>query len=86
MAVILIVEDEIFIRQSAEWAMEDLGHGVLVAGDLGEAIVHLSAPAPIDASTYGDDVTLEATPVPPIATTRLVALLWPTWKAAAMFE
>ena len=49
MAVILIVEDEIFIRQSAEWAMEDLGHGVLVAGDLGEAIVHLSAPAPIDA-------------------------------------
>lgn len=49
MALILIVEDEIFIRQSAEWAMEDLGHGVLLAGDLGEAIAHLSAPAPIDA-------------------------------------
>jgi len=28
--------------------MEDLGHEVLVAGDFGEAIVHLVAPLPID--------------------------------------
>lgn len=48
MAVILIVEDEPFIRQSAEWAMEDLGHNILVACDLGEAIAHLSATAAID--------------------------------------
>lgn len=49
MALILIVEDEVFIRQSAEWMMEDLGHDTLVAGDLGEALVHLSAAVPIDA-------------------------------------
>jgi DNA-binding NtrC family response regulator len=49
MALVLIVEDEIFIRQSAEWTMEDLGHITLVACDLGEAIVHLSASLPIDA-------------------------------------
>jgi len=49
MALILIVEDEIFIRQNAEWTMEDLGHNTLVAGDLGEAMVHLSAAEPIDA-------------------------------------
>lgn len=49
MALILIVEDEIFIRQNAEWMMEDLGHDTLVACDLGEALVHLSAAVPIDA-------------------------------------
>jgi DNA-binding NtrC family response regulator len=49
MAMILIVEDEIFIRQSAEWIIEDLGHDSLLASDLGEAIVHLSTPEPIDA-------------------------------------
>lgn len=49
MSVVLIVEDEPFIRQSAEWAIGDLGHNILVACDLGEAIVHLSAPGAIDA-------------------------------------
>ena len=49
MALILIVEDEPFIRQSAEWAMEDLGHTILVASDLGEALVHLAAAGAIDA-------------------------------------
>ena len=49
MATILIVEDEIFIRQNAEWMMQDLGHTALAASDLGEAIAHLSAGAPIDA-------------------------------------
>lgn len=49
MAVILIVEDEAFIRQSAEWAMEDIGHSTLAAEDLGEALVHLSATGRIDA-------------------------------------
>lgn len=49
MALILIVEDEPFIRQSAEWMMEDLGHTTLAAGDLGEALAHLSAPVAIDA-------------------------------------
>jgi len=49
MALILIVEDEIFIRQNAEWMLEDMGHQTLAACDLGEAIVHLSATAPINA-------------------------------------
>ena len=41
MALILIVEDEVFIRQAAEWTMEDLGHDTLLAGDLREALAHL---------------------------------------------
>jgi CheY-like chemotaxis protein len=60
MALILIVEDEVFIRQSAEWTMEDLGHSTLVACDLGEAIVHLSASVPIDALFV--DMRLSALP------------------------
>jgi DNA-binding NtrC family response regulator len=49
MARILVVEDEVFIRQSAEWAIEDLGHTPLLAGDLTEALAHLSADGAIDA-------------------------------------
>ena len=49
MAIVLIVEDEIFIRQNAEWILEDLGHLSLSAGSLVEAMVHLSAEAVIDA-------------------------------------
>jgi len=49
MAIILIVEDEVFIRDSAEWMMEDLGHNALLAGDLAGALVHLSAAQHIDA-------------------------------------
>jgi DNA-binding NtrC family response regulator len=48
MATILVVEDEIFIRQSAEWAIEDLGHLPLLASDLTEALAHLSAVGHID--------------------------------------
>jgi len=49
MAVILVVEDDIFIRQNAEWMIEDMGHGALIASDLAGALTHLSAPAHIDA-------------------------------------
>ena len=49
MAKTLIVEGEIFIRQNAEWMMEEMGHQPLVACDLGVAIVHLCAEATIDA-------------------------------------
>lgn len=38
-----------FIRQSAEDIMEDLGHFTLVAENLEEAIAHLAAPQHIDA-------------------------------------
>ena len=49
MAIILVVEDEVFIRQNAEWMMEEMGHKTLAACDLGQAVVHLSAGAAIDA-------------------------------------
>jgi DNA-binding NtrC family response regulator len=49
MALVLIVEDEMFIRQSAEWTIGDLGHDTLVASDLTEALAHLSMAQPIDA-------------------------------------
>ena len=49
MAVILIVEDDIFIRQSAETIIQDWGHHTLVAGDVQEALVILRSPKNIDA-------------------------------------
>jgi len=49
MAVVLIVEDEVFIRQAAEWTIGDLGHDVLMACDLTEALAHLSLAQRIDA-------------------------------------
>lgn len=49
MATILIVEDEVFIRQNAEWTIEDLGHSPLMACDLADALAHLAAPQPIHA-------------------------------------
>jgi len=49
MAMILVVEDEVFIRQIAELTIEDLGHTVLSAGDIGEAMSFLSTSQRIDA-------------------------------------
>lgn len=49
LAVILLVEDEIFIRENSEWVLEDLGHNILSACDVGEALFHLSSPQHIDA-------------------------------------
>jgi DNA-binding NtrC family response regulator len=48
MAIILVVEDEVFIRQAAEWAIEDLGHTPLLAEDLASALAHLSTSQRID--------------------------------------
>ena len=48
MAVILAVEDDVFILQSLEWVLEDLGHMTLAACDLAEALIHLRAPDHID--------------------------------------
>ena len=49
MACILVVEDEPFILHNAEWTLRDLGHSALIASDLEEALVHLSAQGWIDA-------------------------------------
>lgn len=48
MALILIVEDEPFTRQTAEFTIEDLGHQTLLAGDLKSALAHLSTSQHID--------------------------------------
>jgi CheY-like chemotaxis protein len=49
MAAILVVEDEVFIREYAEMMIHDLGHEILSACDVPEALVHLRSGAHIDA-------------------------------------
>ena len=49
MAVILIVDDEVFIRGVTEMMVQDLGHETLAASDMDEALVHLQSPQHIDA-------------------------------------
>jgi CheY-like chemotaxis protein len=49
MATILIVEDEVFVRESAEWIIKDFGYDTLAAEDLNQALGFLSGPAQIDA-------------------------------------
>jgi len=49
MAVILIVEDEVFTREIAEMMIRDWGHETLVASDVDEALFHLRSPQRIDA-------------------------------------
>lgn len=43
MAIILAVEDDIFILQSLEWVIEDMGHNALLASDLAGALCTLRA-------------------------------------------
>ena len=61
MARILIVEDDVFIRQNAEWLVEDLGHQFLAARDLDEAMKHLAADQPIDVLFV--DIRLDTRPL-----------------------
>jgi DNA-binding NtrC family response regulator len=49
MAVILIVEDDVFIREIAEMMIQDWGHHTLAASDVDEALLLLRSPQPIDA-------------------------------------
>jgi CheY-like chemotaxis protein len=49
MATILIVEDDPFIRDTADFTIADLGHDTLLAGDVAEALSHLTSSQPIDA-------------------------------------
>ena len=47
--MILIVEDDVFIREAAEQMIRDWGHDTLSASDVGEALVFVRSPQPIDA-------------------------------------
>ena len=49
MAVILIVEDDVFIREVAEMMILDWGHQTLTASDVDEALSILRSPQHIDA-------------------------------------
>ena len=49
MAVILIVEDEVFTRQVAEMMIQDWGHDTLSASDADEALSFLRSTRHIDA-------------------------------------
>lgn len=49
MAVILVVEDEVFTRELAGMCIEDWGHAVLFAGSVPEALIHLQSGVTIDA-------------------------------------
>jgi CheY-like chemotaxis protein len=49
MAVILIVEDDFFIRKIAEMTIQDWGHQTIAAGDVEEALFHLRSDQHIDA-------------------------------------
>ena len=49
MAVILIVEDDVFIRDIAEMMVQDCGHHTLSASDVDEALSHLRSTQHIDA-------------------------------------
>jgi CheY-like chemotaxis protein len=49
MAVILVVEDEVFTRQIAEMMIQDFGHDTLSASDAAEALSRLRSAQRIDA-------------------------------------
>jgi len=49
MAVILVVEDEVFIREIAEMMIQDMGHHTLSASDVDEALSILRSTQHIDA-------------------------------------
>ena len=49
MAVILIVEDDVFIREIAEMMIQDWGHHTLSASDVDEALSRLRSAQHIDA-------------------------------------
>lgn len=49
MAVILVVEDEVFTREMAIMIINEWGHQTLAASDVGEALSHLNSPHHIDA-------------------------------------
>ena len=49
MAMILVVEDDVFVRETAELMIQDWGHQILSACDVPEALVHLRSITHIDA-------------------------------------
>jgi CheY-like chemotaxis protein len=75
MAVILVVEDDVFIREIAVSMIGDWGHQVLSACDVPEALIHLKSSHPIDA--LFTDVNLKTESLGGCDLARLAILLRP---------
>jgi CheY-like chemotaxis protein len=75
MAVILVVEDDVFIREMAVSMIADWGHQILSACDVPEALTHLKSPHHIDA--LFTDVSLKAEVLGGCDVARLAILLRP---------
>jgi DNA-binding NtrC family response regulator len=58
MAMILVVEDDVFVRETAELMIREWGHKILSACDVPEALIHLRSEFHIDA--LFTDVNLKA--------------------------
>jgi len=75
MAVILIVEDDVFVRQIAELMIEDWGHNTLSASDIDEALAVLRSPRHIDA--LFTDIHLKSAVLGGYELARQAIELWP---------
>jgi len=75
MAVILVVEDDFFIRELAVSMIGDWGHKILSACDVPEALNHLKSPQHIDA--LFTDVNLKSEILGGCDVARLAVLLRP---------
>jgi CheY-like chemotaxis protein len=78
MAVILIVEDDVFIRQIAELMIDDLGHTTLSASDLGDALSVLRSPQHIDA--LFTDIRLKTAAFGGCELAHQAVKVWPTLR------
>ena len=75
MAMILVVEDDVFIRELAIEMIGDWGHNVLSACDVAEALIHLKGSHHIDA--LFTDVNLKTEVLGGCDVARLAILLRP---------
>lgn len=74
-AIVLIVDDEYFIREVAISMVEELGHVVLSANGVDDAVVHLNSVARIDVLIT--DVRLSAALLGGFELAQRARKLWP---------
>ena len=78
MAVILIVEDDVFIRDDAESMLRDWGHNTLLASDVDEALAVLRSCQQIDA--LFTDIYLKKAPLGGCELAPQAIKLWPNLR------
>lgn len=82
MAVILIVEDDMFIRELVEMIAEELGHQTLTASDVDEALLLLRSAQHIDAVLT--DVRLKSVALGGYELANEAIKLWPKLRVLYM--